>query len=528
MSSILYNDLLNKALEDLLIENNVNINDVEKSDSGSTILMPTVEPVTKNLIVKLFKKFVLGPIAKSLDSVNKSNETVLKKQYADAIILDENGRILLLKRNQGDGFEPDKWCLPGGNVESGEESLSTAKRELKEETNLDCELQHVSTHETDHALINYHFGRCELNEPVIIDSSEHCDYNWVNINELDQYDLLLDLGQQLNKIFDLGTNAHLLAIPEPEKKFGDIEELTFEKAFEMIAKSYDEGLVTDEQFFDALRKYELVKTNNLSFDEKFEKGLITEEDLFKAIKSKPVEQPEDDEEDDTDDPMDEGPGGDDDNDPAPGEDDQPESEDEDSDDTHAPTGLSMDKLKQLAMTTGQEQLENFIKHSKDPELRKIAHDELARRQDDEHVQEDDDSKGGDKSVKQSSDKKPNKKPTNAKEALDAAQAPTENTDDQSEGPDVPDIHSDPDYEDKAGQYAQAISNGEDPSTNPFLADFANHIEEKKKGFKPLDLTIEVPDADDMPNNQADDDQSNVEADDEQQPETKESPKTDKK
>ncbi len=44
--------------------------------------------------------------------------------------------ILLTKR----GIEPGKglWCLPGGFVESGEPVSQTVKRELKEETNLDC------------------------------------------------------------------------------------------------------------------------------------------------------------------------------------------------------------------------------------------------------------------------------------------------------------------------------------------------------------------------------------------------------
>ena len=44
--------------------------------------------------------------------------------------------ILLTKR----GIEPGKgmWCLPGGFVETGELVTETVKRELKEETNLDC------------------------------------------------------------------------------------------------------------------------------------------------------------------------------------------------------------------------------------------------------------------------------------------------------------------------------------------------------------------------------------------------------
>ena len=49
---------------------------------------------------------------------------------AGCVILDNQGRILLLHRNK-DGLQ--QWELPGGKVDSGEDGLTTAKREIKEE-----------------------------------------------------------------------------------------------------------------------------------------------------------------------------------------------------------------------------------------------------------------------------------------------------------------------------------------------------------------------------------------------------------
>ncbi len=56
----------------------------------------------------------------------------------DAIILDENNDIVLIKRKN----EPfrDYWAIPGGFVEIGETVEESCIREAKEETNLDIEI----------------------------------------------------------------------------------------------------------------------------------------------------------------------------------------------------------------------------------------------------------------------------------------------------------------------------------------------------------------------------------------------------
>jgi len=54
---------------------------------------------------------------------------------ASAIVTDEQGRILLVKRRDN-----TLWALPGGGHDIGETIASTAVREVKEETGLDVEV----------------------------------------------------------------------------------------------------------------------------------------------------------------------------------------------------------------------------------------------------------------------------------------------------------------------------------------------------------------------------------------------------
>ena len=63
---------------------------------------------------------------------NLKHKFVLLQDGAAAIIVNENGQILLQSR-----ADNDRWGLPGGCQELGERFEDTVIREVKEETNLD-------------------------------------------------------------------------------------------------------------------------------------------------------------------------------------------------------------------------------------------------------------------------------------------------------------------------------------------------------------------------------------------------------
>ena len=57
-----------------------------------------------------------------------------KKQFADGIIYNGKGEILMLLRASNTSIEPGKWGLPGGHIDRGETPDSAVIREVLEET----------------------------------------------------------------------------------------------------------------------------------------------------------------------------------------------------------------------------------------------------------------------------------------------------------------------------------------------------------------------------------------------------------
>lgn len=56
--------------------------------------------------------------------------------FASIALVDPRGWILMQERDEHPEIDPERWGLPGGHVEAGEEPLAAAYRELLEETGL--------------------------------------------------------------------------------------------------------------------------------------------------------------------------------------------------------------------------------------------------------------------------------------------------------------------------------------------------------------------------------------------------------
>jgi 8-oxo-dGTP pyrophosphatase MutT (NUDIX family) len=56
------------------------------------------------------------------------------RRFACALLVDGAGRVLLQERDEGAPIDPDKWGMPGGHLDPGEDPEAGAYRELEEET----------------------------------------------------------------------------------------------------------------------------------------------------------------------------------------------------------------------------------------------------------------------------------------------------------------------------------------------------------------------------------------------------------
>ena len=125
------------------------------------------------------------------------------------LIFNKNDEILLLKRAD----KQQNWDLPGGHIQKGENFVDGAKRETKEETNLEISgLKPVKTDEKDR-IVKY-FKANKHNGKISLDPEEHTDYKWVKIEDLDQYTVI----KRMKSVIETEMKATLQEIGRYQEK----------------------------------------------------------------------------------------------------------------------------------------------------------------------------------------------------------------------------------------------------------------------------------------------------------------------
>ena len=99
---------------------------------------------------------------------------------ADAVVLEEHGRVLLGRRRDA-GF----WTLPGGGVEKGETPWQAVVRETREETGFDVEVVRLATVDWKQAASDIVFVfECRITAGAAATSDETSEVRFVPKEEL--------------------------------------------------------------------------------------------------------------------------------------------------------------------------------------------------------------------------------------------------------------------------------------------------------------------------------------------------------
>lgn len=108
-----------------------------------------------------------------------------------AALITDNRRILIAQRGRGKRYGR-QWEFPGGKVRSGETPEACLRREIREELNLEIEVEkHFCT--VHHEYPDFHIELMAFWCSIVggsLQLEEHEQIRWVTIQEMKQYDFV--------------------------------------------------------------------------------------------------------------------------------------------------------------------------------------------------------------------------------------------------------------------------------------------------------------------------------------------------
>ena len=108
-------------------------------------------------------------------------------------IIDDGGRVLIVKRSKNNDVLPGYWDIPGGTLEDSEDPAIGAVRETKEETNLDISdpvlffQQSKIDKAKDKQFVTLVFSAKYAGGEIRLNPKEHDEYAWIDIKEVNRY-----------------------------------------------------------------------------------------------------------------------------------------------------------------------------------------------------------------------------------------------------------------------------------------------------------------------------------------------------
>jgi 8-oxo-dGTP diphosphatase len=130
-------------------------------------------------------------------------------------VIEDRGEVLIAQRKSTDSFEAGKWEFPGGKVDFAENPELAVCREIKEELNLDVQVErligtrsqvydsessgnatgHSTESASEHVFLLFYRCRLSSQQASDLDASRDClqlldaaDARWVRIRDLAEFD----------------------------------------------------------------------------------------------------------------------------------------------------------------------------------------------------------------------------------------------------------------------------------------------------------------------------------------------------
>lgn len=128
----------------------------------------------------------------------------LKKEKSCGCIIVDDDKVLLIQQNKG------HWGFPKGHVENDETEIETAIREVREETNIDVEVEKEKRYSMSYYMDNGILKEVVLflahpkNKNFIPQQEEIQDIKWLSINDALNLITFDNSKEALKKILNIG------------------------------------------------------------------------------------------------------------------------------------------------------------------------------------------------------------------------------------------------------------------------------------------------------------------------------------
>ena len=127
-------------------------------------------------------------------SLNKTVEryTHIPGEYAQGShvwIMNSKGELLIQKRSATKRLYPNLWSITSGGTDSGETTLDTVYREVKEELGITLkpeELELMMSYKRNHDFVDVYLARKDIDlKDITMQTEEVADVKWVAVEELE-------------------------------------------------------------------------------------------------------------------------------------------------------------------------------------------------------------------------------------------------------------------------------------------------------------------------------------------------------